>query len=454
VPRLAAADLFDRIADPATAPYQVTATGFVTDGSHPMHPGDFHRYDGTLSVRIDAQRGEASIAFESGEGESKSTDRYFVRRGRIFQVDDKGVEKLAEPLGDLAPATVAALYPTLVAAAIRERRENFVPPHGSERARFAWNDELWSLQVDAGSGQIKQLERRIFHDVYGDGKETVRFEAEGAPLADARRRTIVTLRGREVAAFEFSHAAPADTLAIPRGDHDRDRSRLIAPSDIEPREIAPHLFAIDLASMNTRVVVAEFADHLVVLEGAYNDRSCERIAQALKSRFAKPVRYFAFSHLHGQYVGGTRTWVHEGATVVVPPTTAPLIEQVVKAPVTLRPDALSRDPKPLHIETVADKRVLHDATNTLEIYNVPSGHTDEYFIFYFPQARILLTGDLLFYRPGKPLTGRSKQLCETIEKLGVQVDTYYPTWPLDGYGTKNVVTGDEMRAACQAAKSP
>jgi hypothetical protein len=54
----------------------------------------------------------------------------------------------------------------------------------------------------------------------------------------------------------------------------------------------------------------------------------------------------------------------------------------------------------------------------------------------------------LFYYPGKVLSGRSALLCETVRKLGLDVETYVPTWPLSGYGTKNVVTREDMRAGC------
>jgi hypothetical protein len=41
------------------------------------------------------------------------------------------------------------------------------------------------------------------------------------------------------------------------------------------------------------------------------------------------------------------------------------------------------------------------------------------------------------------------KLCETVRKLGLDVETYVATWPLDGYGTKNVVTRAEIGAACE-----
>jgi glyoxylase-like metal-dependent hydrolase (beta-lactamase superfamily II) len=254
--------------------------------------------------------------------------------------------------------------------------------------------------------------------------------------------------GREVLRIDFTATEQADSVGIATGDRERDRQWLAGEAEIVPLEIAPHIFSIDLVSLNMRVFVAEFHDYLMVFEGAWDPRNSDPIAARVRERFRKPVRYYAFSHLHSQYIAGTRSWVHEGATVLVPPTTAPLIESMVQQGRRLRPDALAADPRPLQMEAVPKDWRTEDHVNTAEIYNVESGHTDEYLIVYFPRQKVLLTGDLLFYRPGQPLSDRSLKLCENVRKLGLDVETYVATWPLDGYGTKNVATGAEMRAAC------
>src|SRR5262249_17077865 len=188
------------------------------------------------------------------------------------------------------------------------------------------------------------------------------------------------------------------------GDARRDHGAVLRRGDVRFREIAPHLFAADLRALNTRIYVAEFDSSLAVIEGAFGSRACDVIAAVVRERFAKPVRWFAFSHLHGQYAGGVRTWIHEGATVLGPPGPMPLISDPAKATPELAPDALARDPRPLKAEAVESRRTIADDTNALDVYNVPSGHTDEYFIFHFPRQKVLLAGDLFFDRPGKPLT--------------------------------------------------
>jgi glyoxylase-like metal-dependent hydrolase (beta-lactamase superfamily II) len=432
------------------APYRVIGTGFVTDTGHPNHPGDFHKYNLTARITVDAVQGEAVLALETtpSDGQGKTdTDRYYVRRGRLFQVDDKGSEILPGSFGDVAVATVAALHPALVANALRERPECARRVDGG--LVFAWNDELWTLSMDPASDRVTGLRFDLANYVLGDQTQEVRYEGwSGDPSALSPGRVLVNALGREVLRIDFTATEKADSVGIAAGDRQRDRQWVASPQEIVPREIAPHLFSIDLVSLNMRVVVAEFKDYLMVFEGAWDPRNSDPIVARIRDRFRKPVRYFAFSHLHSQYIAGTRSYVHEGATVLVPPTTAPLIEAMVQEGRRLRPDALAAEPRPLRMETVPKRRRIQDRTNAAEVYNVESGHTDEYLIVYFPRQKVLLTGDLLFYRPGQKLSDRSLKLCENVRKLGLKVETYVATWPLEGYGTKNVVTGEEIRAVC------
>ena len=51
-------------------------------------------------------------------------DRYFVRRGRTFQLDAEGKEIPARDLGDLSVPAIAALHPALVESALSARSEH------------------------------------------------------------------------------------------------------------------------------------------------------------------------------------------------------------------------------------------------------------------------------------------------------------------------------------------
>lgn len=444
--------VFDRLLPANWEPYSILATGFVTDDSHPMRAGYFKKYDVTLRMFFNPELGEMALEFEYEQDGKTSTDKYFVRRGKVFQIDEDGKEIKPHDFGDLSWATIAGLHSEIVANAILERRENLEPDH-ADGFLFAWNDDLWSVAVNKKTGQMSSLHRRVHHDVHGDGTENIHYDGQvpGENL-NHPASVSVNLGGRETAHFEFGAAVRGTAYTFPTGERYFDDNRYITENEIKFTELAPNIFCTELGSINTRVFVAEFIDFLVVLEGAYNSRNCDKIARKVQERFNKPVKYFAFSHLHGQYIGGTRSWVERGATVIVPPTTVKLVEEMVNTPSDLEPDALSHNPKPLKITTAKEGRRIDDAVNALEIYNVESQHTDEYFLFYFPRQKVLLTGDLLFYRPAQtpPMKGRSVKLCETVQKLGLDVEKYVCTWPIIGYDTKNIVTKAEMQDACRS----
>ncbi len=435
----------------SAAVFRTTGNGFVTDRGHPMNPDDFHRYDITAHVTFDSVPGEGLIVLEYGEPDSqgvRSADRYQVRRGRIFQVDDKGAEVIPDAFGDVNAPAVAALHPALVMNALRERPECVRRIEGG--LVFAWNDELWTIDLDPASrtDRIRALRFEYSSYTYGDQALEVRYEGwPSDPSASSPGRVVMSTLGREVLRVDFTNTERVDSVGIAIGDRKRDRQWVAPLAEIVPREIAPHLFTIDLASLNMRVFVAEFQDFVMVYEGAWDSRNSDPIAARIRERFKKPVRYYAFSHIHSQYVAGTRSYVHQGATVLVPPTTAPLIETMVREGRRLRPDALAAEPRPLRMETVPKVRRIEDRMNAAEVHNVESDHTDEYLVVYFPRQKVLLTGDLLFYRPGQKLSGRSLKLWENVKRLKLDVETYVATWPLDGYGTKNVVTREEVSRA-------
>ncbi len=82
-----ATDGLARLADPATAPYRIEATGFVTDASHPMRPGDSRRTEIAVRLLVKPELGETAVEVESGESGRRDVERYFVRRALGLDVE-------------------------------------------------------------------------------------------------------------------------------------------------------------------------------------------------------------------------------------------------------------------------------------------------------------------------------------------------------------------------------
>src|SRR5262247_3520560 len=125
-----------------------------------------------------------------------------------------------------------------------------------------------------------------------------------------------------------------------------------------------------LAGGTHHSVLVEMQDHVVVVEGPQNDeRALAVIAEVKKTVPNKPIKYVVNSHHHFDHAGGLGAFAAEGVTIITHEINKPFFEQAFAAPRTVSPDKFAQAGKKATIETVSDKRVLSDATRTLEIYH-------------------------------------------------------------------------------------
>ena len=187
-------------------------------------------------------------------------------------------------------------------------------------------------------------------------------------------------------------------------------------------------------------VLVEFKDYLVVIEAPLDeDRSNAVIGEARRLVSGKPVKYVVNTHNHFDHLGGVRTFVAEGATVIAPAPNVAYYRKVFRMPHALMPDKLSQSMKQATIEGVQTKRVLTDGTQTVELYVIPiKGHSDAMIIAYMPENRLLVEADA--YVPGPlnaPPSARpdpyflpfTMDLYERMQKLKLDVG---PIAPLHG----------------------
>jgi glyoxylase-like metal-dependent hydrolase (beta-lactamase superfamily II) len=142
-------------------------------------------------------------------------------------------------------------------------------------------------------------------------------------------------------------------------------------------------------------VVVEFRDYAAVIEGPLNEeRSSAVIAETHKLVPNKPIRYLINTHNHFDHLGGVRTFVAEGATIVTPASNVTYYEKNFAAPHTINPDKLSKSNKKATIEGVTDKKVITDGNQTLELYVQPiAGHNDAMVLAYLPKDKLLVEAD-------------------------------------------------------------
>ena len=195
-------------------------------------------------------------------------------------------------------------------------------------------------------------------------------------------------------------------------------------------QVAPGIHLLENAAPGYNILVAELADHLVVVDAPNNSTVTERAIATIKRNLpGKPIRYVVPTHHHSDHAGGMRAFIAEGATIVTTPGNAALFRRMAGAnQQTLRPDALSRAPRAPVIETFSGRRVFTDGARTLEVRDIgPSPHAQELLIAYVPGAGIVFQGDLLNAGPdGTSLAAgntSTEHFAQWLDRSGLEVRT-------------------------------
>jgi glyoxylase-like metal-dependent hydrolase (beta-lactamase superfamily II) len=107
------------------------------------------------------------------------------------------------------------------------------------------------------------------------------------------------------------------------------------------------------------------------------------------------------THHHWDHLGGIRTYVHEGATIIMHEANRAYYEQVLTAGRwLLQPDRYSLAPpeewaEGYTFEAMREKYILGDDTRTVELYNVQGlAHAAGMLIAYLPKEKIVVQADL------------------------------------------------------------
>ena len=178
--------------------------------------------------------------------------------------------------------------------------------------------------------------------------------------------------------------------------------------------LAPGVVLMGGGSHNSLAV--EFKDYVTVIEGPLNQQRSNAVIAEVKKTFPnKPIRYLVNTHHHFDHLGGVRTYVAEGATVITDARNRNFYNRVVLAPQprSLQPDRLSTrpfaptGPGELAVQGFTDQYTISDGNETIELYHVDGlNHSDNMLVAYLPKEKILVNADL--YSP--PAAGGNSRM--------------------------------------------
>jgi glyoxylase-like metal-dependent hydrolase (beta-lactamase superfamily II) len=202
------------------------------------------------------------------------------------------------------------------------------------------------------------------------------------------------------------------------------------PVKVETQKVADGVWYLTGGTHHS--VAVEFKNYVVLVECPLNDDRAVAVIEAAKKAIpGKLIRYAVNTHHHFDHLGGVRACVAEGSTIVTAAENKPYYEKLWAMPHTVSPDRLAKAPKKPVIETVTDKRVFTDGTQTLELYRLQAtNHADPMLIGYLPKAKVLIEADV--YNPGPPnapagpVVKENVNLYDNIKRLNLDVQQITP----------------------------
>jgi glyoxylase-like metal-dependent hydrolase (beta-lactamase superfamily II) len=193
-------------------------------------------------------------------------------------------------------------------------------------------------------------------------------------------------------------------------------------------ELAPNVSQILGRSHNSLVVAMRH--YLVVFDAPQNDEYSRAAIALMKAKYpGKPIRYLVMTHHHMDHFGGARTYVAEGATIIMGAPDKAHARAELSGAHKMHPDTLQQQPKPVHITEVKDKLVLKDGEE-IDIFRVPNGHAEGMLTMYVAGSKIVWMTDIYVPTPQAAKNPENAAFHETIKKLGLSPALY-----AGGHGT-------------------
>ena len=104
--------------------------------------------------------------------------------------------------------------------------------------------------------------------------------------------------------------------------------------DEKVEQLADGVFVIqNVAGQNQNTLAVAFKDYIVAVEAPGSSAGADEVIKRIKAAIpGKPIRYVAMTHHHGDHIGGLRSFIAEGATVVTTQSNREVVEMMAAAP--------------------------------------------------------------------------------------------------------------------------
>ena len=183
-------------------------------------------------------------------------------------------------------------------------------------------------------------------------------------------------------------------------------------------ELAPNVQFASGGSHNSLIIARK--DHLVVFDAPISEWQSRWTIDAAKAKYpGKPIKYLVLTHHHNDHSGGARTYVAEGATVVVAAPNKAHFEAVFRSPHTVNPDELQKNPKPANVVEFSDKMDLKDEGGDIHLYKIANEHADGLLMGHIANENLVWVTDLYSPLRDKERSANFVAFYESLKKFGI-----------------------------------
>lgn len=207
------------------------------------------------------------------------------------------------------------------------------------------------------------------------------------------------------------------------------------PVRVETTKLAEGVYLLGGSTHNS--VAIEFKDSISVVEAPLDEQRSLAVIEAITKLIPnKPIRFLVNTHQHFDHIGGLRTYLHIGATIITHVKNFDFYNRDVLnyTPRTVRPDMVSLWPpteltEGYNVETVRENYVVTDGTRIMSLYYVqPLQHAEGMLMAYLPKEQLVIEADLFDTDAPAPAapTAANRTFYAEVQALKLNVSQVVP----------------------------
>ena len=318
-------------------------------------------------------------------------------------------------------ATFIVVFDSDTSLPVRIRTMDFDPLHGD--SEFDWIVSDWR-SIDGGM----KFPFRQQYDV--GGRKLMEFEVEEVAVNPALNASLFSVPESVRSSAPTMATANIPYLWILRrqliGSYYDVDNLTHDPSRVKLNFVERASGVVQVQGTIHHTLIVEMDTFLVVFDAPYMDGYSKWVIDAARQRFKnKPIRYLVLTHHHIDHVAGYRSFVAEGAALVVGRGTMGFWRKVLASSDALGTDTPRKSLANAEIIEVGANHAITDGSRRVELYELRSRHSEGMLVGYVPHAKLGYQTDI-WTGPGVDPLGaqampRQRALVELVEKLKLDV---------------------------------